>query len=155
MRCAASTTGNAVGKVAQLWNSRSKHSLRRHWISFQDQIVIDGESLEQTGVVSVRRTCRGELHARLRVMGREFEEVIKEGNDIAVWINGLELIIGVKAVDDERVLVVFGIPPGSKVNVTLEAGAAFEADAQACPREYDGANGGGPGRLIGLSQIRL
>ena len=155
MRCEARAKGNAVGNVARLWNSRSKHSLRRHWISFQDQIVIDGESLEQTGVVSVRRACQGELRARLRVMGREFEEVIKEGNDIAVWINGLELIIGVKAVDDERVLVVFGIPPGSKVNVTLEAGAAVEADAQARPREYDGANGDGCGRLIGLSQIRL
>ncbi len=146
-----------MGSVAQLWNSRSKHNLRRHWISFQDLIVIDGECLEQTGVLSVQRAHARELCARLRVMGREFEEVVKPGNDIAVWINGLELIIGVKAVDDERMLAVFGIQPGSNVTVTLEPGAGADSDATTLPREYDYAGGGGDdfGCPIGLRQIRL
>lgn len=144
--------------VARLWNSRSKRSLRRHWISFRDRIVIGGENLEQTGVLSVRRACLGGLRARLRVMGCEFEEVIKPGNDIAIWINGLELIIGVKAVDDERILVAFGIQPGANVNVTLEPGADADADAgtdaETAPGEHDRANGDPLGH-IGLRQIRL
>jgi hypothetical protein len=145
-----------VGSVAQLWNSRSKHGLRRHWISFQDRIIIGGAYLEQTGVLSVQRAREGGLCARLRVMGRELEEVVKPGNDIAVWINGLELIIGVKAVDDEHMLAVFGIQPGSNVTVTLEpgAGADADADAETAPGEYDGANGDLLGH-IGLRQIRL
>ena len=146
-----------MGKLIQFWNSRSKHSLRRHWISFQDRIVIGGEGLEQTGVLSVRRACQGELLARLRVMGRELEEVIKVGNDIAVWINGLELIVGVKAVDDERMLAAFGIQPGSNVSVTLEPGAGEEdeADAEILPREYASAYVDDFGASIGLRQIRL
>lgn len=145
-----------MGKVAQLWNPRSSHRLRRHWISFEDQIIIGGESLEQAGVLSVRPACQGELRARLRVMGCEFEEAIKAGNDIVIWINGLELFIGVKAIDDKRMLVAFGIPPGSKVNVTLDAGAGAGAEeaAQAFPRGNDGANGNGSGCPIGLRQTR-
>ena len=144
-----------MGEVAQLWNSRSKHSLRRHWISFQDRIVIGGEYLDQTGVLSVQRVSQGELRARLRVMGREFEEVIKVGNDIAVWINGLELIVGVKAVDGERMLAAFGIQPGSNVCVSLEPGGDEEVDAEMFPSEYNSAYCDAYGCSIGLRQIRL
>jgi len=117
-----------VGNVTQLWNPRSNHELRRYWISFEDQIVIGGESREQAGVLSVRPTCEGALRARLRVSDCAFEEAVIAGNDIAVWINGLRLFIGVKAVDDRRMLVAFGILPGSKVCVTLEEGGG-EVDA--------------------------
>lgn len=143
-----------MGKVAQLWNPRSNHRLRRHWISFEDQIIIGGESLEQSGVLSVRPACQGELRARLRVLGREFEEAVGVGNDIAIWINGLELFIGVKAIDDERMLVAFGIPPGSKVNVTLDSESGMEEDAKAYPRGNHGCNADGSACPIGLRQTR-
>ena len=131
-----------MGEVAQLWNSRSKHSLRRHWISFQDRIVIGGEYLDQTGVLSVQRVSQGELRARLRVMGREFEEVIK-------------VIVGVKAVDGERMLAAFGIQPGSNVCVSLEPGGDEEVDAEMFPSEYNSAYCDAYGCSIGLRQIRL
>jgi hypothetical protein len=45
-----------------------------------------------------RRPCgAGELRARLRVRGRGFEEAVSRAHDIAVWINGLELFVGVRA----------------------------------------------------------
>ena len=115
-----------MSNVVQLWNPRSSHRLRRHWVSFQDRIVIAGDDLEQAGVLSVLPMGRGELCARLQVMGREFEETVTPGHDITVWIHGLELVIGVKAVEDERMLVEFGVPPGSKVGVTLDSGKPVE-----------------------------
>ncbi len=115
-----------MSNVIQLWNPRSNHRLRRHWVSFDDRIVIAGENLEQAGVLSVSPTGREALCARLRVMGREFEETVTPGHDITVWIHGLELVIGVKAVEDERMLVEFGVPPGSKVGVTVDSGTQEE-----------------------------
>ncbi len=112
-----------MSNVVQLWNPRSNHRLRRHWVSFDDRIVIAGENLDQAGVLSVLPTGRDSLCARLRVMGREFEETVTPGHDITVWIHGLELVIGVKAVEDERMLVEFGVPPGSKVGVTVDSGS--------------------------------
>ena len=143
-----------MGSVARLWNPRSNHRLRRYWISFEDQIVIGGEGPEQAGVLSVRPAWQGELRARLRVMGREFEEPVNAGNDIAVWINGLKLFVCVKAVDDARILVAFGIPSGSTVNVTLEAGTGVEEDAQTVPSPYRGAQKHGAACPIGLCQTQ-
>ena len=111
-----------MSNVVQLWNPRSNHRLRRHWVSFDERIIIAGEDMDQSGVLSVQHVDREELRARLRVMGREFEEVVTPGHDITVWIHGLELIVGVKAVEDDRMLVEFGVPPGSKVGVTLDSG---------------------------------
>lgn len=113
--------------VVHLWNPRSNHHLRRHWVSFSDRIIIDGESIEQSGVLSVLPVGCDQLRARLRVMGREYEEVVTPGHDITVWISGLELTVGVKAVEDERMLVEFGVPPGSKVGLTL--GSELHAEA--------------------------
>jgi Fe2+ transport system protein FeoA len=147
--------GNAVGNVTQLWNPRGNHRLCRHWISFEDQIIIGGERLGQAGVLSVRPACHGELRARLRVMGLEFEEAVKAGNDIAISINGLELFIGVKAIDDKRMLVAFGITPGSKVNVTIDAGAGVEEDAKAFQPGNDGAYGDSSGFPLDFARSGL
>jgi len=120
-----------MSNVVHLWNPRSNHRLRRQWISFSERIFIGGENLEQAGVLSVLLAGNDELRARLRVMGREYEEVVTPGHDITVRISGLELIIGVKAVEDERMLVEFGIPPGSKVGITLGGGIPAEAPLMA------------------------
>jgi hypothetical protein len=120
-----------MSNVVHLWNPRSNHHLRRHWISFSERILIDGDTIEQSGVLSVQPEGRDELRARLRVMGREYEELVTPGHDITVWIDGLELTIGVKAVEDERMLVEFGIPPGSRVGVTLGGGMHAEAPRMA------------------------
>lgn len=143
-----------MSKVARLWNPRSNNRLRRYWVSFEDQIVIGGETRDQAGVLSVRPARQDGLRARLRVMGREFEQPVNAGNDIAVWINGLKLFICVKAVDDAHMLVAFGIPPGATVNVTLEAGTGVEQDADgvatSCPGNYEP----GPGYPVGLCQTQ-
>jgi hypothetical protein len=119
-----------MSNVAQLWNTRCNQRLRRHWVSFSDRIVIAGEDLDQSGVLSVlptgREGDREALRARLRVLGNEFEEVVTPGQDITIWIHGLELVVAVRAVEDERMLVEFGVPPGSKVGVTLDSGRAEE-----------------------------
>lgn len=120
-----------MSNVVHLWNPRSNHRLRRHWVSFSERIIIGGESIEQAGVLSVLPAGNDELHARLRVMGHEYEEVVTPGHDITVRISGLELIIGVKAVEDERMLVEFGIPPGSTVGVTLGGGIHAETPRMA------------------------
>lgn len=140
-----------MGKVAQLWNPRGNQTLRRHWVAFEDQIVIGGETQEQSGVLSVRPVRQGELRARLRVMGREYEEAVCAGHDIAIWINGLQLFVGVKAVDDEHMLVAFGIPQGSTVNVTLDHGAGVDDDAADYPAAVMGNSSG---RSIGLCQTQ-
>lgn len=124
-----------MSNVAQLWNTRRSQRLRRHWVSFSDRIVITGEDLDQSGVLSVlptgREGDRDALRARLRVLGNEFEEVVTPGQDITVWIHGLELVVAVRAVEDERMLVEFGIPPGSRVGVTLDDGRAAETPRMA------------------------
>jgi Fe2+ transport system protein FeoA len=135
--------GNAVGKVAQ-----------QYWISFDDQIIFCGESLREPGVLSVRPGSSGELRARLRVMGIEVEESVKAGNDIAIWINDLKLFIGVEAVNDKRMLVTFGITPGSKVHVTIDSEASVEKDANDFQREDDDAYEDRSGYAIGLRETR-
>ena len=138
-----------MGKVAQLWNPRGNRCLRRHWVSYEDQIIIDGGSLEQAGVLSVRPGCKGQLRARLRVMGRDYEEAISAGNDLSIWINGLNLFVGVKAVDDAHMLLAFGIQRGAKVNLTLAAGPGTDETALVFARANDGA-----GCPIGLCQTQ-
>lgn len=120
-----------MNNVVHMWNPRSANHLRRHWVSYSDRIVIGGENLDQAGVLSVLPVDSNALCARLQVMGREYEEVVTRGHDITVWISGVELVIGVKAVADERMLVEFGIPPGSKVGVTLDAGMIAETPRMA------------------------
>ena len=120
-----------MNNIVYLWHPRSRNPLRRHWVSYSERIIIGGANLEQAGVLTVLPSGHEELRARLRVMGREFEEIVTPGHDITVWINGLELIIGVKAIADERMLVEFGIPPGSKVDVSLDAGAALDTPLMA------------------------
>ena len=143
-----------MAKVAQLWNPRGNRRLRRYWMSFKDRIIIGGESPEQAGILSVRPARQGELHARLQVMGRRFEEPVNAGNDIAVWINGLKLVVCVKAVEDARMLVAFGVPTDTTVSVTLEAGAGTEEDANAGRGAYRRIYENGVGCPVGLCQTQ-
>lgn len=143
-----------MGNVTHLWNPRGNHRLRRFWVSFEDQILIDGESSDQVGVLSLRPASPGQMLARLQAMGHDFEEAVSSGNDLAIWINGLKLFIGVKAIDDTRMLIAFGIQPGSKVHVTLEAtnGAedSFRFRSPAGLRAFEDS----PGCHIGICQTR-
>ena len=143
-----------MAKVTQLWNPRGNRRLRRYWMSFQDRIVIGGEGPEQAGILSVQPARQGELRARLQVMGRKFEERVSAGNDIAVWINGLKLFVCVKAVEDARMLVAFGVPSDTTVNVTLKPGAGVEDDANAYQGAYRRIYENGVGCPIGLCQTQ-
>ena len=143
-----------MGSVAHLWNPRGNSRLRRYWVAFGEQISIDGESLDQSGVVSFRADRPGHLHARLQAMGCEFEEAVAPGNDIAVWINGLKLFIGVKAIDANRMLVAFGIQAGARVNVTLEAVLAVKEDFKARLWANCGSGGGRLGGRVGICQTQ-
>jgi hypothetical protein len=109
-----------VGNVVQLWNPRIDHRLGRHWIRFEDPIVVGGTLPEQSGVLTVTPLGDDRLRARLQVIGGEYEEIITPGNDIALWINGLYMLVGVTAVEEGRALVAFGVPRGSLANVTLD-----------------------------------
>lgn len=120
-----------MDNLVRLWNARGHKQLRRHWIEFKDRIAISGETPEQVGVLTLQPAGAGGLSARLQVMGNEFMLTIAPGNDIDVWINGLELFVGVKAVTRHSVLLVFGIAHGVKVNVTLEVGDEIETQALA------------------------
>ena len=117
-----------MARITHLWSLRGDQRLRRHWISFTDRIVIAGEHPEQAGELTVRPGAGGELLARLRVEGREYDVAVYAGNDISVRINGLMLFVGVKAVNEEHLLVAFGIPHGSSASVTVEAGPENEED---------------------------
>ncbi len=141
-----------MGSVAYLWNPRSKHRLRREWISFEHQIAIDGEEPGQTGLLTLKPAGRAELHARLSVMGREFEQQIEFGNDIIIWINGLEIFIGVKAVEEGRCFAAFGVLPGQKVRLTLDA---EPGDARSCAVAVATDCSESDPSCIGLRQTRL
>lgn len=143
-----------MASIAHLWNPRGNHKLRRHWISFDDRIVIGGECLDQAGVLTVKPACTGELRARLRVMGQEYAEAITAGNDLAIWINGLQLFVGVKAIDGERVLLAFGVEAGSQVNVTLDSGPGLDEDTQPLPMLGRAASEESAPYSIGLRQTR-
>lgn len=143
-----------MAKVAHLWNPRGNRKLRRYWMSFKDRIVIGGESPDQAGILLVRPTPQGELHARLQVMGRRFEEPVNAGNDLAVWINGLKLFVCVKAVEDARMLVAFGVPTDTTVSVTLEPGAGAEEDTNTGRGAYRRFYENGVGCPIGLCQTQ-
>ena len=124
-----------MGNVVHLWNPRIDHRLGRHWIRFEDPIVVGGASPEQSGVLTVHPLEGDRLRARLKVIGSEFQEDIAPGNDIAIWINGLYMLVGVTAVEDGRALVAFGIPRGATGNVTLDVGngTADRLDPAALP----------------------
>lgn len=143
-----------MGSVAHLWNPRSNSRLRRYWMSFEDRVVIAGESPAQAGVLTVRPARRGGLRAQLQAMGRKFEEPVNAGHDIAVWINGLNLMVCVIAVEDARMLVAFGISSGSTVKLTIETGARAEEDAPAGAGAYRRIHENGVGYPVGLCQTQ-
>lgn len=109
-----------MGNVVQLWNPRIDPRLGRHWIRFEDPIVVGGTNPGQSGVLIVTPLAGDRLHVRLQVIGHDYEQDIAPGNDIALWINGLYMLIGVTAVEEGRALVAFGVPRGAQANVTLE-----------------------------------
>jgi hypothetical protein len=110
-----------VGSVTRIWSVRNFRSpLKRYWVGFHEDVFIHGETPEQSGVLSI---CPPEdsaaITAHLRVFGREVTQVLQPGEDISVRIHGLELIVGVRAVEDDRLLLEFGIPEGSHASLTL------------------------------------
>lgn len=120
-----------MGSVTQLWNPRGNRALHRYWVAFDDLMIIEGEDPEHAGVLSVRPDGPAGLRARLRVLGGEFESMVEHGCDITTWINGLALFIGVKAIEETRMLVVFGVPRDSTVavRVALDAGSGLVGHA--------------------------
>ena len=94
--------------------------LKRYWVGFHEDVFIHGENAEQSGVLSLCPPADSEaITAHLRVFGREVTQVLQPGEDISVRIHGLELVVGVRAVEDHRLLLEFGIPEGSHASLTL------------------------------------
>lgn len=110
-----------MGTVTQLWNPRGDRRLPRHWISYDERILIGGQGREQAGILSVRPGDGGALRARLQVADGEFGESIEPGHDLAIWINGLSLFVDLIAVEEARLLASFRVPSGAKVSVAVEA----------------------------------
>jgi hypothetical protein len=110
-----------VGNVTQLWNPHGSRRTPRHWISYDERIVIGGEKREQAGELSVRPGDGGKLHARLHVADGDFDEQVAPGEDLAIWINGLRLFVDLIAVEERRMLAAFRAPVGAQVSVTLRA----------------------------------
>lgn len=123
-----------MGNVVQLWNPRIDPRLGRHWVRFEDPVIVGGDNPGQAGVLTLLSAGDDKLRVRLQVIGNEFEEDIAPGSDIALWINGLEMLVGVAAVEHGRALVAFGIPRGSHANVTLEGDNDFAGLKAAYPR---------------------
>lgn len=109
-----------MSNVVQLWNARQSRQSRRHWVDYSERIVIVGERFGQTGALTMSPAGGNALHARLSVLGKEFQEIVTPGQDITVWIQGVELVVTVRAVEKERMLVEFGMPPGTRLRVRLE-----------------------------------
>ena len=120
-----------MGSVTQLWNPCGNRTLHRYWVSFSDRIIIEGENPEHAGVLSLRPEGTHGLKARLQILGSECESPVAPGCDITLWINGLALFIGVKAVEETRVQVAFGVPRNATVAVTvaLDEGGGFVEQA--------------------------
>lgn len=112
-----------MGNVVHLWNPRIDPRLGRHWVRFEEPVVVGGETPGQSGVLTLLPSEDNRLRVRLQVIGDEFEEDLTPGNDIALWINGLQMLVGVSAIGEGRALVAFGIPRGMQANVTLEGEA--------------------------------
>ena len=110
-----------MGSVTRIWSVRNFRSpLKRYWVGFREDVFIHGENAEQSGVLSIGPPDGSDaITAHLRGFGREVTQVLQPGEDISVRIHGLELIIGVRAVEDERLLLEFGIPEGSHASLTL------------------------------------
>lgn len=132
-----------MGNVVQLWNPRIDPRLGRHWVRFEDPVIVGGDNPGQAGVLTLLPAGDDRLRVRLQVIGNEYEEDVSPGNDIALWIHGLQMLVGVSAVEEGRALVAFGIPRGSRANVTLD-----DEDPSAF-----GVPPGGAGAPSGLCQM--
>ena len=110
-----------MGSVTKIWSPRNFRSpLKRYWIGFREDVFIHGENVEQSGVLSICPPGDSDaITAHLRVLGREVTQVLQPGEDISVRIHGLELIVGVRAVERDRLLLEFGVPQGSHASLTL------------------------------------
>jgi hypothetical protein len=112
-----------VGNVAEIWNARNlKRGLRRHWVSFGDQMVISGDQAEQCGVLSIcQPNASGRLFATLTLEDKQLTEEILRSGELVIHIRDIELVVSVRAVEGARVLVEFGIPHGNQAKVALWA----------------------------------
>ena len=110
-----------MDNVVQLWNARQSPRLSRHWIYYAERIVILGERFDEAGMLSMTPTSGDALHARLRVLGDEFEENVIPGQDITLRLHGAELVVRVRALERDRMLVEFGMPPGSRFRIRIDS----------------------------------
>lgn len=114
-----------MGKLARLWNPRFDHRFDRCWIEYGDAILIAGPARSPAAVLTLWPAGRTHLRALLHTGAGTYETAVDCGEDIAIRIDALSLLVGVAAVEDERLLVCFAIPRGSRIEVSLDAGTGI------------------------------
>ena len=83
-------------------------------------MVISGGHPEQCGVLSIRGPdAGGRLFATLRLDDKQLTEEVPRGGELLINIRDLKLVVAVRAVEDARVLVEFGVPHGDRTRVAL------------------------------------
>lgn len=98
-----------MGDIVQLWNPKNKgQGLKRTWVPFGGWIFIEGEAIDQVGILSFPEVQENRFQVRLEALGKSFEVWIEPEHDITIWIRGLEIVIIVSAVEGTtRMLVQF------------------------------------------------
>jgi hypothetical protein len=112
-----------MGNVTELWNTRNlQRGLRRHWIPFREKIHISGGQANQSGVLSIHQPMPGgPLFATLDVEAGQLTEEIGRGGELVIDFHELRLVVVVRAVEDTRALLEFGVPRGQQAHIALSA----------------------------------
>jgi hypothetical protein len=115
-----------MSEVFELWNPRNARSgLRRYWVRMGERMLIDGDSPHQVGVLSFHRPEReAELVAHLKLFDGQLQEPVRPGEDLTIRIRDLHLLVIVRAVQNDRVMLEFGVTPGTPVDITLSGEVA-------------------------------
>lgn len=109
--------------VTMLWNTRNaKPGRRRHWVRLDEDMHIWSDDRTQSGVLSLSRNgADGPLRVILNVDGRRISDEITANGELLITIKNVKLLLVVRAVEESRVFLEFGMPRGDQTRIAISA----------------------------------
>ena len=112
-----------MGSVTKIWNTRNlKQRAHRHWVRFNEEMLISNGQQDQSSVLSIGQAIPGKpLLATLKVASGHLIQEIGNNGELVINNKNVRLLVVIRAIEESRVLVEFGVPRGDHTQIALGA----------------------------------
>ena len=112
-----------MGSITKIWNTRNlKQRLHRYWVRFNEEMLISNGQQDQGSVLTIGPAFAGKpLLATIKVAeGQRTQEIGSDG-ELVINVKNVRLPVVIRAIEESRVLVEFGVPRGDHTQIALGA----------------------------------